>query len=295
MRIMALFIFISILSGCAVYKVHENFHLGTGSDESIIVLSTRTQDRCGGLFVTSGLTFYPIVHGEIKQTIWAQDGIALIHGPTDYDFTDPPGYFYARPIKAGDYRLDGFSKAVYGGTYNSKKSLNMDFHIEPGRVYYLGEIYIDIPDCTRYVIRVNDQRQRDGLLFNKKMKNLNSSMFEYQILKEAKEPTPYAAVRAILPPPRQNASPSTMQAISPSSSRENVSSVNRVVNSNTGQAKIGKFSFVVEKMAKENGCQGNNGAYLTTEPGPVEAYKVECDGGPAFLTRCEYSICKPQK
>jgi hypothetical protein len=61
------------------------------------------------------------------------------------------------------------------------------------------------------------------------------------------------------------------------------------------QAKFGKFSFEVEKMAKGNGCHGSHGAYLTTDAGPVEGYRVECDGGVVYVARCEYSVCIQQQ
>lgn len=60
------------------------------------------------------------------------------------------------------------------------------------------------------------------------------------------------------------------------------------------QAKFGKYSFVVEKMAKTNGCQGGTGAYLTTDAGPVEGYRVECDAGVIFVARCAYGKCSQQ-
>jgi hypothetical protein len=61
------------------------------------------------------------------------------------------------------------------------------------------------------------------------------------------------------------------------------------------QGKFGKFSFEVEQMAKGNGCHGGQGAYLTTDAGPVEGYRVECDGGVVYVARCEYGVCSQQK
>ena len=61
------------------------------------------------------------------------------------------------------------------------------------------------------------------------------------------------------------------------------------------QPKFGKYSFVVEKMAKADGCQGNQGAYLSSEPGPIETYRMQCDRGVDFTVRCEYGACTQQK
>lgn len=59
--------------------------------------------------------------------------------------------------------------------------------------------------------------------------------------------------------------------------------------------KFGKFSFEVERMAKGSGCRAGQGAYLTTDAGPVEGYRVECDGGVVYVARCEYGVCSQQK
>lgn len=61
------------------------------------------------------------------------------------------------------------------------------------------------------------------------------------------------------------------------------------------QAKFGKHSYVVEKMAKANGCQGGTGAFLTTEAGSVEDYRVACDAGVVYVARCEYGLCNQLK
>jgi hypothetical protein len=61
--------------------------------------------------------------------------------------------------------------------------------------------------------------------------------------------------------------------------------------SHAAQVKFGKFSYVAEKLAKADGCGSDQGAALTTEPGPVESYRVECNDGRAFAVHCEYGVC----
>lgn len=60
------------------------------------------------------------------------------------------------------------------------------------------------------------------------------------------------------------------------------------------QPKFGKYSYTIEKMAKTNGCQGGTGAYLTTDAGPIEGYRIDCEGGAIYLARCEYGKCGQQ-
>ena len=60
--------------------------------------------------------------------------------------------------------------------------------------------------------------------------------------------------------------------------------------------RTGVSSATVEKMAKEQGCLGGQGAGLMTEAGPVEVYRMRCEDGAmrgkVFTARCELRQCK---
>ena len=60
------------------------------------------------------------------------------------------------------------------------------------------------------------------------------------------------------------------------------------------EQKFGKYSYEVEKMAKPTGCKGGSGAYLTTDAGPIEDYRIDCESGTVYLARCEYGKCTAQ-
>jgi len=55
--------------------------------------------------------------------------------------------------------------------------------------------------------------------------------------------------------------------------------------------KLGVSSATVERMAKQQGCMGEEGAGLVTEPGPVEVYRMRCESGKVFMARCELRQC----
>ncbi|MFL6673438.1 MAG: hypothetical protein ACJ8LG_09120 [Massilia sp.] len=57
--------------------------------------------------------------------------------------------------------------------------------------------------------------------------------------------------------------------------------------------RAGVSSATVEKLAKQQACNGGPGAGLVTEPGPVEVYRMQCDNGKVFMARCELRQCKP--
>ncbi|MGH8855301.1 MAG: hypothetical protein ACREWI_13600 [Telluria sp.] len=55
--------------------------------------------------------------------------------------------------------------------------------------------------------------------------------------------------------------------------------------------RMGVSSSTVEKMAKQQGCTGGQGAGLVTEAGPVEVYRMRCENGKVFMARCELRQC----
>jgi len=63
----------------------------------------------------------------------------------------------------------------------------------------------------------------------------------------------------------------------------------------TTEQKLGKYSYQIEKTAKADNCHGGSGAYLTTDAGPIESYRIDCEGGAVYLARCEYGICAVHK
>jgi hypothetical protein len=59
--------------------------------------------------------------------------------------------------------------------------------------------------------------------------------------------------------------------------------------------RAGVSSAAVERLARKFGCEGNNGAGLVTEKGPVEVYRMRCENGTSFLAQCELRQCRPMR
>lgn len=57
------------------------------------------------------------------------------------------------------------------------------------------------------------------------------------------------------------------------------------------QKKLGQYSYNVEKMAKQRGCNLTGAAALLSKNGPVEIYKVACLEADSIVVRCEYQDC----
>ena len=177
MKLITLLTCLTILSGCSSFKVSDDFAFGPNSREGIIVVSTRSDDKCRGFSNSSSITFT----GKEKPF-----GLFLENSFIPNDFNNPPGYFNIQKVAAGTYKLQSLHKTgVMTGILDLSK-YNISVVIKPGKIHYLGELHVDVPDCNSVKLKVKDHRVRDKKLFDKKMIKLKSSDFEYQLLRSSK-------------------------------------------------------------------------------------------------------------
>ncbi|RCS59878.1 DUF2846 domain-containing protein [Parvibium lacunae] len=60
----------------------------------------------------------------------------------------------------------------------------------------------------------------------------------------------------------------------------------------SGQIVFGSQSYELEKAAAKEGCISSRGAELLRDEGPVERYKIACDGGKTVYAYCEFRQCR---
>jgi len=89
------------------------------------------------------------------------------------------------------------------------------------------------------------------------------------------------------------------EQVNPSANHPHTSFDRLVVNDGAGEVVVQKVEFrsgvssaTVERLAKNFGCYGKEGAGLLTEKGPVEIYRMTCDNGTVFMAQCELRQCK---
>lgn len=63
----------------------------------------------------------------------------------------------------------------------------------------------------------------------------------------------------------------------------------------TVEFRPGVSSATVERLAKRFGCEGDKGAGLLTDKGPVEVYRMRCNNGTTFMAQCELRQCRPMR
>ena len=145
----------------------------------MVVLSTRILDKCATQQDPLGVSFLKyegLINGEMVN------GFFLLNNQfIKPDFHHPIGYLWIKQLEAGQYHLyDVLHSYKYPPSYDSPISVH--FTIHPHKITYLGEIYVDAESCGKRIqLYFHNQGQRDGKIFNARMKNLNASLFDYQI------------------------------------------------------------------------------------------------------------------
>lgn len=164
-----------LLISCSVRQPRGAVELPANGDEAMIVFSTRVNDTCGGVVML--MLGVDALQGNRLSHV----PIQLVNSFLKKDFSDPPVMFYTLKFKAGDLRFTKITRTGTKAGFQSEREINIQMHVEPGKVYYLGELYVDL-NCGSFSLRVNDQRQRDGALFDQRMTTLSSSLFEHRLL-----------------------------------------------------------------------------------------------------------------
>jgi hypothetical protein len=162
-----------VLCGCA-NQPRGNVELA--GDQSMIVMSARVKDTCGGS-LTQVLMNLEVLHGNDI----ARRPIPILNPFLKDDFNDPPGRFLTLKLESGELRFSKLARSATKGSFQAERDLGFQMMLEPGKVYYLGELTANVT-CSGYDVAIVDRRERDGKLFDQRMTTLKSSMFEVRLL-----------------------------------------------------------------------------------------------------------------
>ncbi|MCY1021935.1 hypothetical protein [Pyxidicoccus sp. MSG2] len=154
--------------GPSLYNVSNtgsDFHFSERLENGLIIISTRFISDCGSLDDRSVALQYVDDSYARKRM-----GTIPVSDPfREKDFQDPPGYLSIMEVIAGQHRIEQLSPYPYG--------VYAPFEVEAGKAIYLGEVHVRRSchsDPKGLVIQVTDQWERDGKLFEQRMKNLRS-------------------------------------------------------------------------------------------------------------------------
>lgn len=171
-----------ILSGCASTSqgVSSDYRLAKQGDKGLVVLAVRLDNRCGARGSTFQLEYRNSGTEEYSGGFFLLNNMLIRD-----DFKDPAGFFYVRELPAGQYQFTGISDAASFWS-NSFLKQPIKFDVAAGKAQYLGEAAVTFecknPKSLTHTIAINDERKRDGELFDARMVNLSSKDLTYSIM-----------------------------------------------------------------------------------------------------------------
>jgi hypothetical protein len=182
--IMALLVLAALSGGCASssHSVSSGYSLEKNPEKGLVVYSTRLDDRCDAKMKTSMLR----AEGLTKAGKRVQQMMLVSNPYLKPDLSDPPGYFFAQAWPAGEYRLERFVFSSTKGGGESKE-FNVYFTVEPGVVQYLGEFYVEMPNCYLYRLKVNDESEHAARLLAERLKKVSSDKMVSKVISLAGE------------------------------------------------------------------------------------------------------------
>jgi hypothetical protein len=148
-----------------VRDVEGDFSFSESPKNGLFIISTRLSSDCKHGENSSVALDYVDDSYTLKRT-----GVIPVGDPfREHDFQDPPGYLSIREVNAGHHTLCQLTHL---------NRLRTPFEVEEGKAVYLGEVHVRISGCdslpAKVAIEVTDQWERDGQLFQQRVKNLRS-------------------------------------------------------------------------------------------------------------------------
>ncbi len=156
--------------GCTTrfHNVGKGFTFEDDPGMAIVVVSTRLDSQCEGsiqssFFIAEGIT----EKGRVRNMVIVSNALM------DKDLEDPPGFLFIQDWPPGEYRLSHFSSSSTQGGGNSR-DINIYFDIAPDSIQYLGEFYVEMPNCYSFTLEVRDDMESARKMFDERMDKLDS-------------------------------------------------------------------------------------------------------------------------
>lgn len=172
------------VAGCAStsHSVSSGYSLEKNPKKGLVVYSTRLNDSCDAKIKTSMLR----AEGLTTAGKRVQQMMLVNNSFLKPDFSDPPGYFFVQAWPAGEYRLERFvSTGTKGG--GESKEFNAYFTVEPGVAQYLGEFYVEMPNCYLFRLKVKDESEQAARLLDERMKKVSPGAMVSKVILLPKE------------------------------------------------------------------------------------------------------------
>jgi hypothetical protein len=157
----------------SIHTIEGEYRFADHPGHGLVVISTRIDNRCESTVFSSGSL-------DFRSTDGKTSGLFLLDNPfIDKDFQSPPGYFFVRSLPQGEYRI---LKLSFPG-YKSKSEIGSTFTVSEGETTYLGEVFVDVPNCQRFTYRLANMWSRDEQFLKNRIRNLSTERVKKQVLR----------------------------------------------------------------------------------------------------------------
>ncbi|MCP4345710.1 MAG: hypothetical protein GY795_09315 [Desulfobacterales bacterium] len=146
---------ISLLTGCSPVRIQDNMSYNMNSENAVIIFSTTVKEIP---YATDMKITFGRLQGAGRRSSYKATISSLI--PT-FDMPDHTN-LHVKTIPHGKYKFYGWNIEGYMVNYWPTKFADYKFEVKPGKIYYLGNIYIDIDMADkRFKCKVINNKKRD--------------------------------------------------------------------------------------------------------------------------------------
>ena len=182
-------------SGCSttIQGVSDDFTFASSPDEGLYAFSFRWDRRC-----EKNIPLLPVSASMyvLNKAAKASDMVPVENPFITDDFKNPPGFFYVKKGKPGNYVMEKITLTMDHKTYRLRFNKPISFNVQKGKLKYLGELSVKAEKCRPKIVRnielhvgdttvtIKNQWQRDKKLLAKRLKNLAAMPVKIHLMKQ---------------------------------------------------------------------------------------------------------------
>ena len=153
-----LFVVLLAVTSCTSFNAPLDTQLDLSDEAGMAVFSLTSEGVLSNFF----LRYRGESNGDVTQ--WT------VQNPRDWE-SNPRGRLVVLKLPVGEYEFYELRTPL---TVVSEKDFSIPFEVRSGRVTYLGNVSVIVPDYERFSIQVFDAFERDIALFLSRYRNISA-------------------------------------------------------------------------------------------------------------------------
>lgn len=197
MKFLTLILGILIIGGCAVNNVNPDFQLGTGKNNTGLVVGSVSQSDGGASGGAYGIFYLEGSKKELVKTMikTRTEKLAGLHIYKSSEFQGEEGRLFAIELPEGDYAFTSWQLVNGTGAriFPKKDPEPLKFFVKNGEITYVGNLFLDITRgkngfgieiSAGAIPSVKDKFDRDSAVFRASYPKLSNQEIKKTLLKQ---------------------------------------------------------------------------------------------------------------